>query len=140
MVNDRSATAQGATGASVLIADNDHGVGGLLAEVLASVGIANEHVLDGADARARLAVAGYRVLVCDLDMPGVPGLEVLEGLAAAARPPAVVVVSGYVDSTVEERLAGWSFVRAVLRKPFDLVEFADLVRGLLDSESPASAG
>ncbi len=140
MVNDRDAVEPDAPGASVLIADNDRSVGGLLAEVLASVGIANEHVLDGAAARARLARAGYRVLVCDLDMPGVPGLEVLEGLAAADQPPAVVVVSGYVDSEVEEQLARWPFVRAVLRKPFDLIEFAALVRNLVGSEGEASAG
>ncbi|MBL8750523.1 MAG: response regulator [Planctomycetes bacterium] len=135
MVNDRGAAAQDSPGACVLIADNDRGVGGLLAEVLATVGITNEHVLDGVDARARLAAVGFRVLVCDLDMPGVPGLEVLEGLAGAERPPAVVVVSGYVDSEMEERLARWPFVRAVLRKPFDLIEFATLVRSLLGAQS-----
>jgi CheY-like chemotaxis protein len=113
---------------NVLIADNDRAVSGLLADVLLRLGVRSTQAHDGMAARRELARGSVDLLVCDLDMPGAGGLEVVEALVAEARPPHVIVVSGYVDAEVERRLAALPMVRAVLRKPFDLLRFADLVR------------
>ncbi len=118
-------------GVVVLIADNDQAVSGLLTEVLRQSGIAPEQAFDGEEARRRCAVDDLSVLVCDLDMPGATGLEVLESLRELERPPEVVVISGYIDGAIQEQLASMPFVREVLRKPFDLLVFAATVRRLL---------
>lgn len=123
----------------VLVADNDAAVGGLLADVLARVGLGVGRAHDGCAAIAMARDPAVRVLVCDLDMPGASGQEVIASLADLPRPPAVVVVSGYVDSEVEDELRRWPFVREVLRKPFDVLEFAARVRCLFDDGSAAAA-
>lgn len=115
---------------TVLIADNDAVIGDLLGDVLERHGVAVTRALDGTTARAMARAPGLRVVVCDLDMPGASGLEVVASMADLSPPPAVVIVSGYVDADVADELARWPFVRRVLRKPFDLLEFAAIVREL----------
>lgn len=119
---------------TVLIADNDRAVSGLLAEVLARVGLRPTNAYDGVAAHELVLRTAPRVLVCDLDMPGMSGLEVIESLAALPVPPQVVVVSGYLDGRAEARLAQLPFVREVLRKPFDLLRFAATVERLCSGE------
>ncbi|MEO6596591.1 MAG: response regulator [Planctomycetota bacterium] len=114
----------------VLIADNDRAVSALLTEVLVRAGLFPRHAFDG-DAAQRLARdPAVRVLVCDLDMPRLGGIEVLESLADLQEPPLTVVISGYLDAEVRERIGRLPFVREVLRKPFDLLAFAARVRHL----------
>ena len=113
----------------VLIADNDHAVSSLLVDVLARHGL-DTVCAYGGEAAGKLALdPRVCVMVCDLDMPKRTGLEVLEALPAGRSLP-TVVVSGYLDAAVEARLAGFDFVHAVLKKPFDLFVFADLVARL----------
>lgn len=124
---------------TVLIADNDRAVSGLLTEVLARVGLRPTNAYDGTAARELVLRTSPKVLVCDLDMPGMSGLEVIESLAELPVPPQVVVVSGYLDGRVEARLAQLPFVREVLRKPFDLLRFAATVERLCAGERTAGA-
>jgi CheY-like chemotaxis protein len=115
----------------VLIADNDRAVAGLLLEVTAALGCRVAVVHDGAAACELLQQQPVQVLVCDLDMPRRTGMEVIEWLRQQPVRPAVVVISGWLDAAATQRLQSWPHVAAVLRKPFDLRAYGDLVRGLL---------
>lgn len=119
---------------TVLVADNDRAVNDLLREVLTAFGLTVQQAFDGRAASRLARDPSVRVLVCDLDMPGAPGLEVLESLADLPQPPASIVVSGYLDATVRSRLGALPFVRDVLGKPFDLMQFATRVRELVVAE------
>lgn len=114
----------------VLIADNDVAVSALLAEILMRSGLAVQQVFDGEAARARVREPWVRVLVCDLDMPRASGLEVLESMVDLPQAPPAVVISGYLDGAIVDRLSRLPHVREVLRKPFDLLAFAARVRDL----------
>ncbi len=114
----------------VLIADNDVAVSALLAEILVRAGLTVQQAFDGEAARAQVRDPAVRVLVCDLDMPRASGLDVLESMGDLPRAPATVVISGYVDGAIADRLARLAHVRDVLRKPFDLLAFAARVREL----------
>jgi CheY-like chemotaxis protein len=116
---------------TVLIADNDAGVRSLLAEILTLSGARITTAADGQEAVDLLEQQPFDVLVCDLDMPRIAGPEVLARAAALAAPPAAVVVSGFLDGPTRERLQAISCVRHLLRKPFDILQFLDLVRGML---------
>jgi len=125
---------------SVLIADNDRAVSGLLTEVLGQAGLKPIHAYDGDEARRMAMEPGVEVLICDLDMPGATGLEVLESLRGLDRQPLVVVISGYLDARIEAELRTMSYVKEVLRKPFDLLAFSAVVRRLLALAQQADAG
>jgi CheY-like chemotaxis protein len=124
----------------VLIADNDRAVSSLLTEVLVRSGLRVVNAYDGDEASAMVGDPSIRVIVCDLDMPGASGLEVLESLNTRPSPPDAVVVSGYLDADVRARLARLPFVRKVLGKPFDLLAFAAFVRSLHSGAAPTAAG
>lgn len=123
----------------ILLADNDRGVSDLLTEMLRRTGSAVVQAFDGEQAKVELERRAFAVLVCDLDMPRVPGLELLEWLAGRARQPEVVVISGYLDRTVGRRLQQLPFVRHTLCKPFDLFGFVRLVASLLEASSGSAA-
>jgi DNA-binding response OmpR family regulator len=116
---------------SVLIADNDSAVSDLLTQVLTRAGLAVAHAYDGEVAIELARDPVVRVFVCDLDMPRASGIEVLEALGAMAAPPATIVITGFLELAVLERLQAMPFVRDVLRKPFDLLQFAARVQALL---------
>lgn len=115
---------------SVLIADNDSSVSALLTQVLQRCGLSVAHAYDGEVARAMAREPGLRVMVCDLDMPRASGLDVLESLLDLPAPPSCIVISGYLDPAVHQRLQALPYVREVLRKPFDLLVFAARVQEL----------
>lgn len=109
----------------VLIADNDPDVRDLLGEVLRMRGAHTEVVDNGAQALARLGAGDIDLLVCDLDMPVLDGEGLLRELESLPGAPPVLVVSGYVDAAIHARLQRSSHLRGVLRKPFDVMKFAD---------------
>lgn len=118
------------TGPLVLVADNDLAVSALLRDVLVRMGLSVRQAFDGEAARVEAREPEIAVLVCDLDMPRLSGVEVLESLATLASPPPAIVISGYLDPAIQARLSALGFVREVLRKPFDLLAFGEQVRGL----------
>jgi len=61
----------------------------------------------------------FDVIVTDRRMPRRSGLELLE-LAAQRQPQAVrVLLTGYADSLVDEKVAQWRLVDAWVSKPID---------------------
>lgn len=125
---------------SVLVADNDRAVSALLLEVVRRLGCGVDAAYDGQEAIALLSSRPYRVLVCDLDMPKATGLEVVQWLSNRAGAPATIVISGFVDAIVERQLLAIPCVRLVMKKPFDLLQFADAVRELLAAEPAPCEG
>jgi len=112
-------------GPLILVADNDPDVSSLLAEVLRLQGARVEVVDDGEAAVARLQEGGVDLLVCDLDMPRLDGEGVVRALPRCPSPPLVLVVSGFVEDATLLRLRRCEHVLGVLRKPFDVIEFAE---------------
>jgi CheY-like chemotaxis protein len=123
----------------VLIADNDRAVGALLGEVVGRLGCRATMVHDGEAARGVLRQRAVGLLVCDLDMPRLTGMELLDWLRGQPVQPPVVVISGYLDGPSVQRIEQMPSVRRVMRKPFDLVAFGDLVRALALPAPPAAA-
>ena len=101
----------------ILIVDDDRTIRHVLAELLKSAGHAVEQAADGRDALARLDSGAYDIVLLDIGLPGVSGLDVLAHAKAIASPPVVIMMTA--DDTPETLLAA---VRRqayrFLRKPF----------------------
>jgi DNA-binding NtrC family response regulator len=111
----------------VLVCDDDPGVRYTLREILASAGLSVEEARDGEEALARFDAAPFPLVVTDLRMPGLDGMELLRRLATRAPAPKVVVVTahGSERQAVEAMKAGaWDY----FRKPFDNEELLAVVR------------
>ena len=100
----------------VLIADDDRGLRETTSEILTAEGYEVVEAADGEEALVVLNGTSVDVLVLDLAMPGVDGVEVLRRINAP--PPVVIVCSALAlfDEGDLHRQAGHKLFR-VLRKP-----------------------
>jgi two-component system, NtrC family, response regulator AtoC len=103
----------------ILIVDDEAAIRMSVAEALAADGFATETAETGEEALARLHGGGFDLVVTDLKMPNVSGLELLQALRNTGRATPVLMMTAYgdVDTAVEcMRLGAYDFIQ----KPFKL--------------------
>jgi DNA-binding NtrC family response regulator len=125
-------TAPAAPLARVLVVDDDPGVRYTLREILESEGVAVDEAASGAEALERLEQAFAPLVITDLRMPGLDGLELLRLLQQRAPAPRVVLITahGSERTAVEAMKAGaWDY----FRKPFEVEELLGVVRRALEA-------
>jgi CheY-like chemotaxis protein len=89
-------------------------------------------VLEAADGATALALAESRrvdLVVTDLVMPGMTGIELADALAARFPGLRTLFISGHSDNGLPPTLAG----RGLLRKPFSMETLVHRVREALDA-------
>lgn len=112
---------------SVLIVEDDPSIRKLLAVALTREPLLTECAADGHEALEKIAQKNYALVLLDLMLPRVSGIEVLERLALRVPPrPMVFVITAYDEALI--RKLDVSIVHGVLRKPFDVPRLVDLVR------------
>ena len=104
--------------ATVLLVEDDDDNRELMAEVLESAGYAVVSAADGPEGLRRLAEHPVDVVITDVGMPGMGGLEVARAAKKIAPRVPVVVVTGYADREDITAARGHE-VDAVLVKPVD---------------------
>jgi DNA-binding NtrC family response regulator len=121
----------------VLVVDDDPGVRYTLREILASEGLAAEEARDGAEALAAFDARPVPLVVTDLRMPVMDGMELLRRLVARSPAPRVVVITahGSERQAVEAMKAG---AFDYFRKPFETDELIAVVRRALEALRLAS--
>ncbi|OFX25219.1 MAG: sigma-54-dependent Fis family transcriptional regulator [Anaeromyxobacter sp. RBG_16_69_14] len=121
----------------VLVVDDDAGVRYTLREILSSDGIEVDEAEDGAAALDRFEASPAPLVIADLRMPRMDGMELLRRLSARAPPPRVVLITahGSERQAVEAMKAGaWDY----FRKPFENDELLAVVRRALEAVRLAS--
>ncbi len=106
-----------APGGKVLVVDDNRNMRATTAMVLRQAGHAVEEAEDGATALERLKAESFDVVLTDLRMPNVDGMEVLRATRAQAPETEVIVMTAYgtIESAVEAiRRGAYDF----LSKPF----------------------
>ncbi len=106
-----------APGGKVLVVDDQKNMRATTAMVLRQAGHVVEEAEDGAAAILRVQQEAYDVVLTDLRMPSVDGMEVLRGVQRSAPETQVIVMTAYgtIESAVEAiRRGAYDF----LAKPF----------------------
>ncbi|OJT18706.1 sigma-54-dependent Fis family transcriptional regulator [Archangium sp. Cb G35] len=120
--------------AQVLVVDDEVKLGKLVAEALELDGHEVARVAGGRAALVELARRGFDVVLTDLMMPEVGGLEVLKAAQALPTPPAVVMMTAY--GTAENAVAAMKGGAAdYLTKPFAMDEVRLRVRRLAEQRA-----
>jgi len=120
----------------ILIVDDSKLMRDMVAACLRPLGaVAFEFASTGLEAIERLALAPFEIMVLDLNMPDVGGVEVVEFVRAQDRlrglPILIVTTRGDDDSRAHVLAAGAS---SFLAKPFAPAEILEQVRRLLAPE------
>ena len=110
----------------VLVVDDDPNVVEMLQDLLVDVGYLVKHALDGTEALRLVPVFEPDVVLLDLQLPGISGIEVLDRLRRDHPTVPVIIVTGNDDVEVARRtLRGGAF--DYLSKPFTVEVLARVV-------------
>ncbi len=120
-------------GLRVLVVEDEPALAVAVSEALVDAGFAVDRAGDGEDGLTRLTEAHYDLIVCDLKMPRIDGMQFYRAMAAATPALArrVIFVTGDVAGTDAERFLEETGCRW-LSKPFRL---GDLLRAARDTLS-----
>lgn len=122
---------------SILIADDSLPVCQLLSRWLRLHDTAAVH--NGADALAALSLLEFDLIICDILMPDVDGLEVIKSLRATQPWVKILAISGggrfasAADCATKAKEAG---ADEVLLKPFDEDSFKRAIHSIVDIVEP----
>ncbi len=119
---------------TILVAEDEDAVRHLIRDVLRTHGY---QVLTAADGREALAIAAQHpgpidLVMSDVVMPGISGLEVIERLAQLRPRARVMLISGYADDAI----AAYGVMDpsiTLINKPFQLHDLTRRVREVLDT-------
>ena len=103
----------------ILIIDDERSIRNSLKEILSDEGYDVDVAEDGVQGCAMVDKEKYSVIFCDIKMPGMDGLEVLDKLVAMGVDSAVVMISGHGDiDTAVDCIKKGAF--DYIQKPLDL--------------------
>ncbi len=120
------------TSARVVVADDDPAIARLMGARLRNLGHAVEVVGDGVEALRAVEREAPDLLLCDIAMPGMDGLEVLTALRERDADLSIVMATAFGSERVAVdalRLGADDY----LRKPFDGAEFDAVITRTLES-------
>jgi DNA-binding response OmpR family regulator len=127
---------------NVLVVEDDDQIRRLLIQYLQERALEVDGARDGADALHQIAKRAYGVVILDVMMPFMSGVDFLDSLHVLLfdpalrqieRAPAVLVITGASEETIPTREleTRFSTVRGVIRKPLDVVALVERVETLL---------
>jgi two-component system, NtrC family, response regulator HydG len=104
----------------VLVAEDDPDFGPTLSQLINRNGYTCELVSDGREALSRVLLGGVDILVLDLKLPLIDGIDVYTALKKQGRDIPTVIISGN-SAEYGEKLAMFDdvVVTGILNKPFD---------------------
>ena len=117
----------------LLLVEDEALLSAAVAKGLRKRGYAVDCAYDGAEALELYGVNEYDLMILDLNLPGVDGLEVLRRVRAGDAELRVLILSA--RSTVPDKIAGLDGgSNDYLTKPFDFAELEARIRALLRRE------
>jgi two-component system nitrogen regulation response regulator NtrX len=111
----------------LLIVDDEEGIRESLASILRDERYSVEAVASAEDAIERIGKNEFQVVLLDIWLPGIDGMEALSRIQALPRPPAVIMISGHgnIETAVRAtKLGAFDFIE----KPLSLERVIVLVR------------
>ncbi len=114
----------------ILLVEDNQALASGLAAILRGSGYAVDLVGDGASAEAAAAAESYDLVILDLNLPEMDGLDVLRSMRARQNRAAVMILTA--RGAPEERVRGLDLgADDYMIKPFDISEFEARIRVLL---------
>tara|TARA_B100001094_G_C17952305_1_gene681188 strand:- start:122 stop:505 length:384 start_codon:yes stop_codon:yes gene_type:complete len=118
---------------SILITDDEESILEYFEDVLSDMGLDVYAARDGQEALEMLENLQPDLMLVDLMMPKVDGIQLIETIRKADKKIPVIVVSGTEDDR-KKAAAKSKGANVVLPKPLDLSEFENTIWQLLDNQ------
>ncbi len=118
----------------ILVIDDERSIRNTLKDILEYEKYEVDLAEDGKKGLAMVKQTEYDIILCDIKMPGMDGIEVLEQLGPLATETPVVMISGHgnIDTAVESIKKGaYDFIE----KPLDLNRLLITIRNAMDKST-----
>jgi len=121
------------TGRSVLIVDDEKNIRLTLSQALEVLEVETDTAANGEEALAKLKEKEFGLILLDLKMPGMDGMEVLRRVSEIRPDIRMIIITAYgtVESAVEAMKLG---AADFIQKPFAPEEIRGLVSRVMDRE------
>lgn len=117
----------------ILLAEDDNYLSEAIASALRHSGYSVDHVAGGAEADDAAKLCNYDLVILDLGLPGMDGLEVLKKIRERGQAVPVLILTA--RDSLQDRVHGLDVgANDYLTKPFDLPELEARIRALLRKE------
>jgi DNA-binding response OmpR family regulator len=113
----------------ILVIDDERPIRDMYRDFLRMLGYRSDCVGNGAEALAQFEPGRYDLIVTDLVMPGLSGLEVAAAIRGRDRAVPIVMITG---SDLDSGNGIEALGLMLLRKPIGFDAFKETIRGLLD--------
>jgi DNA-binding response OmpR family regulator len=114
----------------ILVIDDDRYVRMLLCDLLEAWGYAPDGAADGREGLARFNAGRYDMVMTDLGMPGLSGLDVVTGVRDRDTEVSVIMFTAFTgDLESDGRRLGFT----ILRKPLDIEALRRAVRAAIEA-------
>jgi DNA-binding NtrC family response regulator len=116
---------------NILIIDDEKSIRTTLREILEYEEYKVDEAANGTEGLKLAAKGNYNIILCDIKMPGIDGIEVLAKLQELNNEAAVVMLSGHgtIDTAVEAiKMGAFDFIS----KPLDLNRLLVTIRNAMD--------
>jgi two-component system, NtrC family, response regulator PilR len=122
--------------ASILIVDDEQSMRDFLRVMMQKQGYDVQTASSGSEAKERMRAGGIDLVVTDVMMPDVSGIDLLEHIKREMPDTSVIVITAYAshDTAVEAMKLG---AEDYITKPFNVDEFAIIVRRTLQRKELA---
>lgn len=116
--------------AKIFFVEDDSGIAASVIDFLTRDGHVVEHVGDGTEAKDRLRLYEYDLIILDWQLPGASGLEICQTYRAVGGQKPILMMTG--KQATADKVAGLDTgADDYLTKPFEFAEFGSRVRALL---------
>ncbi len=115
---------------TILVVDDQEGIRFLLKEVFKGGKYRVVTAADGAEALTKWEEWGPDLVLLDMKMPGLDGLDVLRKLAEKHRQVPVIMMTAYGELQIVEEALGLG-AKGYITKPFDILELRQTVDTIL---------
>jgi len=121
------------TRSKIMIVDDEAGIRDLLSEFLAEKGFDVTSAKDGMESLRYMKKKVFDLLITDINMPHLNGIELLKEMKTAGRKEKVVIMTGgaFDESGLGKDIPHIYFH---LKKPFQLNQFLNVVSDVLKSK------
>jgi two-component system response regulator PilR (NtrC family) len=117
--------------ARILVVDDDESIRDVLTESITSLGHEVNTAVDGLDGVAQYKSGEYDVVITDLKMPRMDGLELLQEIKKYRKDTIILVITGYptIDSSVQAiKMGAYDYIT----KPFRIEELEIVINNALE--------
>lgn len=120
--------------AKILIIDDERAIRNVLKDILTNEGFQTEEAADGEEGWKKITSGDFDAILCDIKMPKLDGIELLQKLKEAGNDTPIIIISGHgnIETAVDAVKKG---AFDYIAKPPDLNRLLITIRNALDRTS-----